>query len=171
MNTENPLWGAPRIHGELLKLGIKISQATVGDGYRGGPRSPPRPGGAFCATTCLIAVADDYSDPDGVAILNFQQAQRKARERFLQRAYSAAGKTGPYTVADAMDAYLEFQEARGNSIVDAEHRDQAHIRPKLGDWEVATLKADTIKKWHATLAKASKRIRTARRSRPAGWET
>jgi hypothetical protein len=23
-------WGAPRIHGELLKLGIKISQATVG---------------------------------------------------------------------------------------------------------------------------------------------
>src|SRR3981081_3351897 len=26
----NPLWGAPRIHGDLLKLGIKISQATVG---------------------------------------------------------------------------------------------------------------------------------------------
>jgi putative transposase len=29
MNTANPLWGAPRIHGELLKLGIEISQATV----------------------------------------------------------------------------------------------------------------------------------------------
>src|SRR4029077_7589717 len=29
MNSANPLWGAPRIHGELLKLGIKISQATV----------------------------------------------------------------------------------------------------------------------------------------------
>src|ERR1017187_9614162 len=26
----NPLWGAPRIHGELLKLGIDVSQATVG---------------------------------------------------------------------------------------------------------------------------------------------
>ena len=25
----NPLWGAPRIHGELLKLGIDVSQATV----------------------------------------------------------------------------------------------------------------------------------------------
>ena len=25
----NPLWGAPRIHGELLKLGIEVSQATV----------------------------------------------------------------------------------------------------------------------------------------------
>src|ERR1700736_6609367 len=29
MSTANPLWGAPRIHGELLKLGIQISQATV----------------------------------------------------------------------------------------------------------------------------------------------
>jgi putative transposase len=30
MSKANPLWGAPRIHGELLKLGIRISQATVG---------------------------------------------------------------------------------------------------------------------------------------------
>jgi hypothetical protein len=30
MSSVNPLWGAPRIHGELFKLGIEISQATVG---------------------------------------------------------------------------------------------------------------------------------------------
>jgi putative transposase len=29
MSEANPLWGAPRIHGELLKLGIDVSQATV----------------------------------------------------------------------------------------------------------------------------------------------
>ncbi len=29
MSRANPLWGAPRIHGELLKLGIEVSQATV----------------------------------------------------------------------------------------------------------------------------------------------
>src|SRR6266849_3441181 len=29
MSSANPLWGAPRIHGEILKLGIEISQATV----------------------------------------------------------------------------------------------------------------------------------------------
>jgi hypothetical protein len=29
MSRANPLWGAQRIHGELLKLGIEISQATV----------------------------------------------------------------------------------------------------------------------------------------------
>src|SRR4029453_7503161 len=29
MAEANPLWGAPRIHGELLKLGLDVSQATV----------------------------------------------------------------------------------------------------------------------------------------------
>jgi len=29
MGRANPIWGAPRIHGELLKLGIKFSQASV----------------------------------------------------------------------------------------------------------------------------------------------
>ena len=29
MHAANPLWGAPRIHGELLKLGFTVSQSTV----------------------------------------------------------------------------------------------------------------------------------------------
>jgi hypothetical protein len=29
MNRENPLWGAPRIHGELLMLGVEVAQSTV----------------------------------------------------------------------------------------------------------------------------------------------
>jgi len=29
MSRENPLWGAPRIHGELLMLGIEVAQSTV----------------------------------------------------------------------------------------------------------------------------------------------
>jgi hypothetical protein len=29
MSIANPLWGAPRIHGELLKLGIDVGQTTV----------------------------------------------------------------------------------------------------------------------------------------------
>src|SRR6266567_5717845 len=29
MSKENPLWGAPRIHGELLKLGFTIAESTV----------------------------------------------------------------------------------------------------------------------------------------------
>jgi putative transposase len=40
MSNANPLWGAPRIHGELLKLGIKISQATVGRWMPWRPKIP-----------------------------------------------------------------------------------------------------------------------------------
>ncbi len=40
LSAQNPLWGAPRIHGELLKLGLDISQATVS---RYMPRRPPNP--------------------------------------------------------------------------------------------------------------------------------
>jgi hypothetical protein len=40
MCRANPLWGAPRIHGELLKLGIKISQATVGRYMPWRPKAP-----------------------------------------------------------------------------------------------------------------------------------
>ena len=40
MSTSNPLWGAPRIHGELLKLGIQIAQATVAK-YMVRQRKPP----------------------------------------------------------------------------------------------------------------------------------
>jgi hypothetical protein len=36
MSLANPLWGAPRIHGELLKLGIDVGQTTVAKVYREG---------------------------------------------------------------------------------------------------------------------------------------
>jgi len=31
MSIANPLWGAPRIHGELLKLGIDVGQTSEGE--------------------------------------------------------------------------------------------------------------------------------------------
>jgi hypothetical protein len=40
MCLANTLWGAPRIHGELLKLGIKVSQATVAKYMLRRPHSP-----------------------------------------------------------------------------------------------------------------------------------
>src|SRR5271167_4707194 len=41
MSLENPLWGAPRIHGELLKLGFEVAQSSVAKYMvkRGGPPS------------------------------------------------------------------------------------------------------------------------------------
>ena len=43
MSMENPLWGAPRIHGELLKLGIEVAQSSVAK-YMVKRRGPPSQG-------------------------------------------------------------------------------------------------------------------------------
>ena len=40
MSRENPLWGAPRIHGKLLKLGIDVGETSVGK-YMARYRRPP----------------------------------------------------------------------------------------------------------------------------------
>ena len=40
MSGENPLWGAPRIHGELLKLGFEVAESTVSK-YMLRHRQPP----------------------------------------------------------------------------------------------------------------------------------
>jgi transposase InsO family protein len=43
MSMENPLWGAPRIHGELLKLGVEVAQSSVAK-YMVKRRGPPSQG-------------------------------------------------------------------------------------------------------------------------------
>src|SRR6266404_3887636 len=40
MVAENPTWGAPRIHGELLKLGFDFSERSVSRWMRRAPRNP-----------------------------------------------------------------------------------------------------------------------------------
>ena len=59
INIANPLWGAPRIHGELLKLGIDVSQSTVAN-YMARGRHPPSQGWL----TFLRNHADDIAAVD-----------------------------------------------------------------------------------------------------------
>jgi hypothetical protein len=40
MHRANPIWGAPRIHGELLELGFPVAQSTVSK-YLPRDRKPP----------------------------------------------------------------------------------------------------------------------------------
>jgi integrase len=107
-----------------------------------------------------IAVADDFSDADGVAVLSFHQAQTLARARMVQRAHSAVGKTGPLTVADAMTSYLEFLQSNRKSAPFSRYASDAFILPELGAIEVGALTTDRLRAWHFNLARAPARIRT-----------
>jgi putative transposase len=59
MSRANPLWGAPRIHGELLKLGIDVSQATVGRHLPRRPKAPSPTWRSFLRNHMTVIAAVD----------------------------------------------------------------------------------------------------------------
>jgi len=65
MSIANPLWGAPRIHGELLKLGIDIGQTSVAK-YMVKRRGPPSQGWS----TFL------HNHADGIAAMDCSSCRR-----------------------------------------------------------------------------------------------
>ncbi len=60
MSTANRLWGAPRIHGELLKLGIAVSQSTVAKYMRRQPRPPSQTWRTFLTNHASQIMAADF---------------------------------------------------------------------------------------------------------------
>ena len=104
-----------------------------------------------------IGTADDLSDADGVAILDFWQAQTKVRE-----APRRATTKGPLTVADVIDDYIEYLEAHKKSAIDVRRRMAAHVLPVLGDIECSALTAERVHRWHLALARQPAMLRTAR---------
>ena len=61
MANANPLWGAPRIHGELLKLGIEISERTVSTMMpRRKPIPPPQTWRTFLKNHMKNMVSIDF---------------------------------------------------------------------------------------------------------------
>ena len=64
MSIVNPLWGAPRIHGELLKLGVDVGQTSVAK-YMARRRGPPSQGWKtfLCNHADEIAAMDLFVAP------------------------------------------------------------------------------------------------------------
>lgn len=114
-----------------------------------------------------LGVADDLSDADGTAILDYWQAQTKAREGMVQRARAAAGETGPLTVEAAVERYLQYLESERRTAADARYRASALIFPTLGGIEAAALTADQITAWRDVMARQAPRVRTAKGSKQA----
>ena len=67
MCRENPTWGAPRIHGELLKLGINVGESSVSK---------------YMVRSRIAAIAD-------LARLLGESCQAVSLHRFLHRAYDS----------------------------------------------------------------------------------
>src|SRR5467141_4891131 len=60
MALANPLWGAPRIHGELLKLGLDVFQRTVGRLMPRRAKPPSQTWRTFLQNHVLVLVSVDF---------------------------------------------------------------------------------------------------------------
>jgi integrase len=112
-----------------------------------------------------LGAADDARDPDNLSVFSFSQAQERARDFFRRKAREAAGDMaphdGPYTVQDALDAYLKAYERRGGkALYDTRRAAETHILPALGSIAVVKLTARKIEDWHHSLAEAPARLRS-----------
>jgi hypothetical protein len=128
-----------RLVEEGLHLGYRKPRGRRGKPAPAGKWVVRRYAGKQTYVVETLATADDHSDPDGVVVLNFRQAQDRARELHVQRAHSAAGVVGPLTVAAALDAYLDHLEGRGQHGADQRYHANAFILPALGAANVSAL--------------------------------
>ena len=105
-----------------------------------------------------VGAADDLQDADGVAVRSFSQAQDATRAWWkaeLRREAGHIAEAGPFTVADALDAYFAERERRGSKALDKDQAAaRARIRPTLGSVEVAKLTTKRIRDWHGALVTA-----------------
>jgi hypothetical protein len=112
--------------------------------------------GGNSGTSRGIGTTDDLQDADGVAVLDYGQAQRAARAWWraeLRREEGHDMRTGPYTVADAIADYLkEFEGRGGKSLYETRRAAETHVLPPLGAALVEKLTAKRIEDWHRGLA-------------------
>jgi integrase len=139
-HSDKPYWRA-------IDTGLHLGYRK---GLNGGRWVCRRYLGAGQYEVATVAIADDHSPADGASILDFFQAQRKARE--VAALAKAPAKT-VFTVAAAMNAYFARLEHEGSrSLADAKRRARFHILPGLGDILVADLTRDIISKWLTGMA-------------------
>jgi integrase len=143
-----------------LKLAVRKKPywARIGHGAGLGYRRNQGPGtwvlrvsGAGGYTTKTVATADDYDAADDGAVLDFWQAQARARSLALAARHGGGGKL--CTVAEAVTAYEENLKARGGDAANAE-RVSIHLPDALAGKTVALLAAQDFKPWRSALTEA-----------------
>jgi putative transposase len=108
MADANPLWGAPRIHGELLKLDIDISQATVAKYMPRHRRPPSQTWRTFLANHWTqIAAADFFVVPTVTYRLLFVFVILAHQRRRMVHVAVTAHPTAAWTAQQLREAFPE----------------------------------------------------------------
>lgn len=94
MSSANPLWGAPRIHGEMLKLGIEVSQATVAKYMVRRRGAPSQNWKTFLRNHAEgIAAIDMFVEQRPIVAVEGFVSERRSAERFRDRGPGVTHRT------------------------------------------------------------------------------
>ena len=108
MCTANPLWGAPRIHGELLKLGLTVSESTVAKYMRRHPRPPSQTWRTFLTNhASQIMAADLFVVPTVTFRLLFVLVILAHDRRQIVHVAVTAHPTAAWTAQQLRNAFPE----------------------------------------------------------------
>ena len=113
MCTANPLWGAPRIHGELLKLGLTVSESTVAKYMRRHPRPPSQTWRTFLTNhASQIMAADLFVVPTVTFRLLFVLVILAHDRRRIVHVAVTAHPTAAWTAQQLRNAFPENEAPR-----------------------------------------------------------
>ena len=119
-----------------------------------------QPGAKAGYVKVTLGEADDILDADGGRILNFFQAQEKARKWFSALACDTREPAVQrYTVGDVLDDYMA--NFTGKSVTATRSRIEAIIRPTFGPVLLNTLSKGQIEEWHKQRALSPARLRSS----------
>lgn len=164
-----------------LKLGIGVRHwKTIGKGFSLAYRRTVDGYGTWQARLFdskkgysfqALGRADDFQEANGIDVLDFIQAQAKARELASREARKRAGLYHePLTVNEATTRYLVWFKENRRSYRDTAFNVNAHILPAFGEKLVAELRTREIREWHEKLATVPPRKRTPMGQGPAYHE-
>lgn len=109
-----------------------------------------------------IGKANDRQDANGIDVLDYTQAHKKALALADTSAKKESSVREDYTVADAISDYLIWYKAHRKAYRATELAINAHILPSLGKLQVTNLTARRLRLWHQKLAESPVRIRSKR---------
>jgi hypothetical protein len=113
MSTANPLWGAPRLHGELLKLGISVSESTVAKYMRRHPRPPSQTWRTFLTNhASQIMAADLFVVPTVTFRLLFVRVILAHDRRRIMHVAVTEHPTAAWTAQQLRNAFPENESPR-----------------------------------------------------------
>lgn len=104
--------------------------------------------------TKKLSKADDFQDANNIDVLDYFQAQAKAREFADTKAKGVVGVNNKdLTVIEVINNYLDWFKVHRKSYTHAENVVKKHILPAFGKQLVNCLTTKMLRKWHESLAK------------------